>query len=333
MKARTSFLMIFLILLVVGCQEPGEISAPAENVGLTTTATNIDERFDKDSPIALEGTLGVAYNVGSKWTHKIKYKFKLSPDEDPYWGIATQEEVIEAVNAAADKWNEYLHDNNKFQEVSTGANITIDLSSTGAPTVSPSPGGNLTKTVLLPPNSMGYAVGVFETALHELCHVLGLLHFGEGQKSGHAYYPSNAKVKYPNSITEIGPDKPSTGDLNALYYGLGYPQPSGGTNPDPPSAPYIYTSISNCHPKLYWNAVSGADAYKVYRRMNTSSGTYYYTGQTTSLNYVDYELTLYTCNAPGNKVYYYYKVKAFNAGGESNFSNWRKFTIDDDELF
>ncbi len=95
--------------------------------------------------------------------------------------------------------------------------------------------------------------------------------------------------------------------------------------PSPPAAPYIYsTAYQDTYPQVYWNAVSGATGYKVYRAVGSVSGNYYLIATISSTSYIDYSHTVYS--GIGTKQYVYYKVKAYNAGGESPYSNYRQFT-------
>jgi hypothetical protein len=79
-----------------------------------------------------------------------------------------------------------------------------------------------------------------------------------------------------------------------------------------PSAPVISQTWENNHPKVYWSAVSGAAGYKIYRDGGQIATT-------SSLYYVDNTKVPYT--PPNTKVTVYYKVKAYNPGGNSGFSN------------
>ena len=83
----------------------------------------------------------------------------------------------------------------------------------------------------------------------------------------------------------------------------------GAKNPNnKPAAPAVKPDylLSTGKPYLKWKAVDGAVKYYVYRS-GSKSGTYKYIGTATKLNYTD------TTAKPG--YYYYYNVKAVNAGG------------------
>lgn len=93
-----------------------------------------------------------------------------------------------------------------------------------------------------------------------------------------------------------------------------------------PAAPTINGNTSNGHPRVYWSAVATATGYKVYRRFDTSSGTYYYINTTTTLDYVDAGQNIYS--GTGTKKYVYYKVSAYNSiGNEGALSNYQMFTV------
>ena len=70
---------------------------------------------------------------------------------------------------------------------------------------------------------------------------------------------------------------------------------------------------------ISWSAVSGATSYKVYRSSNEEDSnncenkTYYQIGSSSSTNYTDN-------NLPNGYNYNFYKIKAVNNAGESNYS-------------
>lgn len=98
--------------------------------------------------------------------------------------------------------------------------------------------------------------------------------------------------------------------------------------PTPPAAPFINTAIYQNHPQIYWNAVSGATGYKIYRAYGSATGSYVLIATITATSYTDTGHTIYS--GIGAKVYVYYKVKAYNSGGDSPYSNYRQFTCNSD---
>lgn len=95
--------------------------------------------------------------------------------------------------------------------------------------------------------------------------------------------------------------------------------------PPPPAAPSINHDVENNHPKIYWSAVSGATGYKIYKSGDGSQ--YYHIDTISSTSFVDIGENLFS--GSGNKRYAYYKVKAYNAGGDSPFSNVKVFTVEE----
>jgi fibronectin type 3 domain-containing protein len=86
--------------------------------------------------------------------------------------------------------------------------------------------------------------------------------------------------------------------------------------PPPPPAPANLTSIAIASGQMYllWNDVNSEEGYNIYRA-NIPTGPYLFLACTNSdqPNYLD-------INLPANTPYCY-KVKAYNTGGESDFSN------------
>ncbi|MCD6282145.1 choice-of-anchor D domain-containing protein [bacterium] len=88
----------------------------------------------------------------------------------------------------------------------------------------------------------------------------------------------------------------------------------GVQEPQPPNPPTNVQASDGTYAdkiRITWTASSGADYYKLYRS-TSQSGTYGYIGQTSSSPYDD---------NPGNTNTYWYKAKAHNANGDSDFSN------------
>ncbi len=101
-------------------------------------------------------------------------------------------------------------------------------------------------------------------------------------------------------------------------------------DPIPPStAPTINSTWENNHPKIYWNAVTGATGYKIYKSEGSSSNPYSLQATTSSTSYVDgSEISFASCSGSNcNKVLVYYKVKAYNSGGDSPYSNIKQFAV------
>lgn len=99
--------------------------------------------------------------------------------------------------------------------------------------------------------------------------------------------------------------------------------------PPPPSAPSIPASVqnNNCSPKISWNSVSNATGYKVYRAFNNPGGTYGKIATISATSYTDSSQQIWSCDSTGPKESVYYKVKAYNNGGESSFSNTASGTV------
>lgn len=98
----------------------------------------------------------------------------------------------------------------------------------------------------------------------------------------------------------------------------------GGTN-NKPSAPTSikvdnYGSITYPDIRITWGAVTGAIGYKIYRS-TSSSGSYSLRGTTANTYYSDSGCKI------GNT--YYYKIKAYNNAGESDYSNYVEFNFKD----
>jgi len=98
---------------------------------------------------------------------------------------------------------------------------------------------------------------------------------------------------------------------------------------EPPPAPQNLT-ITNAgcirqHPHLSWDASSGADSYKVYRK--TEYGSWSVIETTSNTSYTDHDVIIQNPRYADDK--YYYKVTAVNAYGESDPSNivstWGEF--------
>jgi len=76
-----------------------------------------------------------------------------------------------------------------------------------------------------------------------------------------------------------------------------------------PSSPTNVTAVANSANSIsiYWAAVSGAIGYHIYH--STSTADYTWVGHSASTSYIDDNLSTGTR--------YYYKVSAYNSGGES----------------
>jgi len=99
--------------------------------------------------------------------------------------------------------------------------------------------------------------------------------------------------------------------------------------PSPPAAPVISGVYYQSHPKIYWNAVSGATGYKIYKRIDEypgdPNGSYNLFTTISGTSLVDYGETQWVGSGPKWKAWY--KVKAYNASGDSDYSNYQGFTI------
>jgi len=82
-----------------------------------------------------------------------------------------------------------------------------------------------------------------------------------------------------------------------------------------PSAPSGLTAqYANSQIDLAWNNVAGEDGYKIERKIG-AGGTY---GQ---IDTTGMDITVYTDTAISGGTTYYYQVRAYNAGGNSGYSN------------
>lgn len=108
-----------------------------------------------------------------------------------------------------------------------------------------------------------------------------------------------------------------------------YPTPEPEDDPEPsnkkPSAPTgvsvsNYGSVSYPDVRISWNSVSSATKYYVYRS-TSAYGSYSYYAQTSNTYYTDNSCRL------GNT--YYYKVKAYNSAGESDYSDYAMIEMTD----
>ncbi len=100
---------------------------------------------------------------------------------------------------------------------------------------------------------------------------------------------------------------------------------TGGETIHKPSAPTgvhvaNYGSVTVPDVRVTWNSVSSASGYYVYRS-SSASGTYSKIGTTSYERYVDN-----TCKIGKT---YYYKVKAYNSAGASEYSDYCKFEYKD----
>ncbi|MBN2423624.1 MAG: fibronectin type III domain-containing protein [Calditrichaceae bacterium] len=102
-----------------------------------------------------------------------------------------------------------------------------------------------------------------------------------------------------------------TGSWSTNWY---FTTPATSLNP-----PAINGTTYNNHPKITWNSISGATGYKIYRR-DPGNTTYYLAYTTSATSKVDNMVDL-SFVPGGTKGYLYYKVKAYNASGASEFSN------------
>ena len=110
-----------------------------------------------------------------------------------------------------------------------------------------------------------------------------------------------------------------------------YVSNAGGETEQKPVAPTgvtVSNEGNNYIPdvRVRWNSVSNATKYYIYKS-SSANGSYYKIGENSVTSYSD-------SNAPTNGASAYYKVKAVNSAGESEFSNYAKYTsISNDEAF
>ena len=100
---------------------------------------------------------------------------------------------------------------------------------------------------------------------------------------------------------------------------------NGGDSTTKPSAPtgvYAVNYGSTTYPdvQISWNSVYGATGYYVYRS-TSASGSYTQLGSTSYTSYSDT-----SCKVGGT---YYYKVKAYNSAGTSDYSDYCRFDFTD----
>jgi hypothetical protein len=93
--------------------------------------------------------------------------------------------------------------------------------------------------------------------------------------------------------------------------------------PNTPSAPSSVSASAQSSSSITvsWSTVSGASGYRVYRS-SSSSGTYSQTGEVYTTSHTDTGLSPNTT--------YYYKVSAYNSGGESARSSYASATTHQD---
>ena len=93
----------------------------------------------------------------------------------------------------------------------------------------------------------------------------------------------------------------------------------GGSETAKPSAPTgVNATAGDDYINIYWNSVSGADEYKVYRS-TSANGSYTGISYTTNTSYTDEDVKSGTT--------YYYKVTAWNEAGESAKSEYTSAKI------
>lgn len=123
-------------------------------------------------------------------------------------------------------------------------------------------------------------------------------------------YDASEGTTYYYKVTAIN----SAGESNKSSYASAKIEPQV-SKPSTPTGVYATFTGSAQSPqiKISWNSVEDATSYKVYRA-TSSSGSYYQVGSATSSTY------LYDSNPKEGKNYY--KVKALNSAGESQYSEY-----------
>lgn len=129
---------------------------------------------------------------------------------------------------------------------------------------------------------------------------------------GDCYLPISSEL-----VTGYDPEKEGTQSIRLEFLGFaGSVDITLAGEPEPPAAPTVKISGNTAtgKPKVSWEAVEGADLYRVYRA-TSKSGSYTRVKSTSSLSFTDT-----TAEAGTN---YYYKVKAANkeSGLASSWSN------------
>lgn len=321
MLKKAIFFTLFLastILLFTKCNNENESSgsgsllSPTDVGDFATEPQSVNHEaqertsnVDYRDSFATVTVKGVTYRENSRQFGKIKYYIEKGFGT---YGINNEngEDAKDSFVDAANEWNKFLHSDNQLEEVqSSGSGIitvdfTLDNPVCFEPRVWPQQGGRGTTTVCLPPNPRFGGFTVYQTSLHELSHVLGLVHYLPSLKEGFAHYPSNADIRDPASVTESGPTTPSSIDKGALYNGLRYKKPVQIPPPSPPPAPSIGSSTSNCNPRVFWSSVSGVvDGYKIYRS-SSYSGSYSQIATTPNsiTDYTDNYETIWACGTP-----------------------------------
>ena len=123
-------------------------------------------------------------------------------------------------------------------------------------------------------------------------------------------YDASEGTTYYYKVTAIN----SAGESNKSSYASAKIEPQV-SKPNTPTGVYATFTGSAQSPqiKISWNSVEDATSYKVYRA-TSSSGSYYQVGSATPSTY------LYDSNPKEGKNYY--KVKALNSAGESQYSEY-----------
>jgi hypothetical protein len=131
----------------------------------------------------------------------------------------------------------------------------------------------------------------------------------------------------PSPIADVEAEQGSAWRIYKISDNIDYPDPP---DPPPPPAPYILGEMDPNHPYIYWEEISNADSYKIYKRRDSSYpwdpyGTYTLHTTIEGIEYTDYSEYRYLGSGPKVKVYY--KVVATNEQGDSDFSNYKQFTV------
>lgn len=150
----------------------------------------------------------------------------------------------------------------------------------------------------------GQGIYVEDVAVHEFGHVLGLNHSADPAATMYYSMPSMC------DRTQLVLEPDDIAGLEAIY------PPSSAVQP--PSAPSLSSVVTGGSSPtstlvLSWSNVSNEDGYRVERSADGSSFT--------QIAQVGSNVVTYTNTGLAANTTYYYRVRAYNSGGSSSYSN------------